>query len=359
MTVAIANCKRGDACAVALPSAAAGFLCAMFLCWSICAPGHTTVPPTAMQLAGAREGTLCRQGVTTSAVASAVSGFHILPIQKAVQYTHRPTSHLRIANKTLRLPGLHELQFAYLEGNTRKLKKEESLYGFDEYTANFEGAVTHNWVSILSSLDPSNGIVVDGGMNTGFYAVLSASMGYDVHSFDVQLDCFDVVHKILAANSPALASRAHLYHNGISDLFGSTEAGEGCDPSYNLQMAGRHNQVGSWHKRTHKVGVLPLDSFLSQKLNGKKVSILKLDIEGAEIKALSGLVLNLPQVKIPQAPRTLLLSPRSLLRWCYHLVRCCYHLVLCCSAAITLCSAAFTSRCTHLAHAKHRYHLAL
>lgn len=223
----------------------------------------------------------------------------ILPLPKAVQYTHRPTSHLTVSNQTLKVAGYEPFQMTYLSNSDATLVNN-SLYGIATYQSGFEGAVTNHWVHILkSSANSNNSMVVDGGMNTGFYALLTATMGFSAFSFDIQLDCFDVVNTILSKSSEAVQRRANLYFNGLSDKMGSiANVGEGCSPSYNLKAQRAPEQRSTrWERREHRVGVVSLDAFLDQTRNGRDIAILKLDIEGAEIGTLQGLVRHLPAVQ--------------------------------------------------------------
>ena len=219
----------------------------------------------------------------------------ILPLPKSIQYSNRPTSHLQMKEQILTPISLSPVTMTYLEGSKQMLRKE-SLYGFSNYQGGFEGSVTHAWIAILNSVQTSTHMVLDGGMNTGFYTLLSAVMGYSVHSFELQLDCFDVSRKLLDANNVD----ANLYHIGLGEGGKVLEVGEGCDPGYGVlqgEKGVRPKGTGTWVKRKHNVGLVALDSFLDQKRQDKQVALLKLDVEGAEIVALQGLVRHRPFVE--------------------------------------------------------------
>ena len=214
----------------------------------------------------------------------------LVPLPKSVQYTHRPMSHLTMSQRTLRPTNLPAVNMTFLDGSTQALKKE-SLYSFDNYIQGFEGAVTHAWISILNSFQPDTHIVVDGGMNVGFYTLLTAIMGYTVHSFELQLDCFDVSRRLLDANQ-INDKYLNLYHVGIGTTGEVITVGEGCDPSHGIKQSQKGTtpaSTGDWQKRTHQVGLVSLDTLFDQKLGDKKVALIKLDIEGAEVLALQGL----------------------------------------------------------------------
>jgi FkbM family methyltransferase len=130
--------------------------------------------------------------------------------------------------------------------------------------------------------------------------LLTAVKGFPVYSFELQLDCFDVVHKMLQGNGEQVQDKANLYHIGISNKMETITAGEGCDPSYSIaknataKQQGRHSD---WERRTHRVGLLTLDNFLDQRRGNRTIALLKLDIEGAELRALHGLDRHLENVQ--------------------------------------------------------------
>lgn len=220
----------------------------------------------------------------------------ILPLVNCVKYSHRPTDHLTLAvQRIVPFGPLPRIQFKYLSGNPTALKKE-NLYPFQNYLLGFEGAVTHLWISILVQFraDRMKYMVLDGGMNTGFYTLLSAVMGFEVDSFELQLDCFDVSRSLLQSNGV----KANLYHIGLSDAIRTVIVGEGCNPSYNLATPNHFRPMEKkWKRRLHQVPLLPLDTFLDQRRGDRQIAILKLDVEGEEILALRGLERHLPAVQ--------------------------------------------------------------
>lgn len=211
--------------------------------------------------------------------------FPLLPLQHCEKYTTRKTDHLQVVPHTISLVNLQPVEMQYLNGTKDSLKKE-NLYAFENYIRSFEGGVSHAWISILQNSRKEKQIVIDGGMNTGFYTILTAVMGYEVHAFDLQRDCFDVVQMLLEANG--VEKRANLYNMGIGGEVAVIQAGEGCNPGYYINMSESQSAT-----RQHMVAVIPLDLFLDQVRKDREIAILKLDIEGAEIPALKGLVRHL------------------------------------------------------------------
>eukprot|EP00978_Attheya_sp_CCMP212_P024014 scaffold74719_cov52-Attheya_sp.AAC.2 len=221
-----------------------------------------------------------------------------LELEVRDRYSERPLDHLTFTNRTAQLsPFVPILEMIYFQDSGRTLRKRDGLYDFDSYLITFEGSVTHTWLGILATLRslPSarveDYIVVDGGLNTGFYSLLTAKSGYTVHSFDVQLDCFDV-SKLLMSKNHGLA-KSHFYFKGLwLDDHKHFSVEEGCDPGRGLDDYHEAPALGvEWQHKRHNVSTTTLDTALDGFLTSPstKVAILKLDIEGAEPAALEGL----------------------------------------------------------------------
>jgi Methyltransferase FkbM domain len=283
------------------------------------------------------------QQATAMMLATKKASMPVLPLPFCVKYSHRPTEHLQLENRTIETPFLPPLQMAYLKGSKQHLRNTESLYSFDNYLSHFEGSVTHTWMAILSQSDARTSMVIDGGMNTGFYTTLSAVMGFRVHAFDIQLDCFDVAQLLLTGNGVSIAgggggssgssgggqrrassssssssssspvqATTSLYHLGLWREVGTMERStEGCDPGKAVMMnsaggaaASKHtvqssssSSSSSWLRRSHDITTVPLDLVLDSHPEQEEVALLKLDVEGAEIPALQGLVRHLMRVR--------------------------------------------------------------
>ena len=223
------------------------------------------------------------------------------PLELLDHYSERPLDHLVVTNKTAQLsPFLPSISLVYFAASTHMLRKRDSLYSFENYLVKFEGSVTHTWLSILNRLlasSPSASsvtddyLVIDGGMNTGFYTLLSATQGFNVHSFDIQMDCFDVSKLLLTKND--VMNKSHFYFNGLwSDSSKHFSVEEGCDPGRGIDDYHESKQEAKWPLRTYNVTTTTIDTVIAAIFNSspsEKVAILKLDIEGAEPAALMGL----------------------------------------------------------------------
>ena len=82
-----------------------------------------------------------------------------------------------------------------------------------------EGGVIQAFDDVLSN--PSRGqecVVVDVGVNAGFYSLMSASYGCTVYGFELQRDCIDIAVKFTEFDK--VTSRVHLFQNLVSDTNG-------------------------------------------------------------------------------------------------------------------------------------------
>mmetsp|Transcript_22071 Transcript_22071/g.53435 ORF Transcript_22071/g.53435 Transcript_22071/m.53435 type:complete len:428 (-) Transcript_22071:399-1682(-) len=189
--------------------------------------------------------------------------------------------------------------------NKSMKQKKHGLYQFENYAqeGRFEGSVTQTWLAIAASPEDANGgLVVDVGMNTGFYTLLSATLAGSrtnsfggVIAFDIQKDCFDVASLLLLANG--VEEYARLCHAGIWRSSGTTmNVTEGCDPGKGVDDKDELNFGAEifkgWKRSTHTVQLVTLGdvfSALRTKSTDGSVALLKIDAEGAEVAAIRGI----------------------------------------------------------------------
>lgn len=95
-------------------------------------------------------------------------------------------------------------------------------------------------------------IALDIGANQGFYTWFLASLGMQVHSFEIQRNNFDALQHGRVYNPKAVADRAHLYPMGLSSSIGRvTQSNEG---SYNSHIVPLDNkEVKKRKKKKMKV----------------------------------------------------------------------------------------------------------
>lgn len=139
---------------------------------------------------------------------------------------------------------------------------------------NFEQWHGNLWPMLRDNfLKEKGGVALDLGSNYGFFTIPFASHFDEVHAFDMQLD----VLTCLYANISALdISNVKLVHKAVSDKNEKL--------SYMPRNPSGHCYLLPDDSGTKKVDSITLDSY---PIEGD-VRFIKLDIEGAELKALYG-----------------------------------------------------------------------
>jgi FkbM family methyltransferase len=134
-----------------------------------------------------------------------------------------------------------------------------------------------NWDVInwhLSSKEGSEMSCVDVGGNLGFYALHLAALGCNVQSFEIQPNVIKLASQSFRVNSADLARRLRLYHVGLADkptvMYIRNAHGNG-----HLSRAGGSVEVP----------VVRGDDCIDQ----KKTALVKIDVEGFEVRALEGM----------------------------------------------------------------------
>lgn len=129
-------------------------------------------------------------------------------------------------------------------------------------------------------------LIVDVGMNEGFFTILPAVMGAKVMSFDLQPACFKDVGRMLIQNNVSRSVRLRnvgLWNEkGILDLSSS----DTCSP---------FNSISSKKNTAMAVGLSTLDDelvpfFDEYSPDLKSLTLLKVDAEGAEIQIIEGVM---------------------------------------------------------------------
>jgi len=124
------------------------------------------------------------------------------------------------------------------------------------------------------------GIALDFGANQGFYTYFLASLGLDVHSFEINERNFKSLQHGVDFNPKEISDRVNLYRVGVGDINGRFSM-QGYDYDGYLKLDSKNGQI---------LGT-KIDCFVDHMkghLDLSKIALIKLDVEGFEIAVLKG-----------------------------------------------------------------------
>lgn len=129
------------------------------------------------------------------------------------------------------------------------------------------------------SLQHDNRLALDIGANQGFYTYFLASLGYEVHSFEIFEKNFKALQHGIFFNSPSVGKRVNLYAVGLSQK-NSRFSMKGSNYEGFLNEGGAEQNIQG----------VTLDCFFfhNSHLSPNKIGFVKLDVEGFEIAVLKG-----------------------------------------------------------------------
>mmetsp|Transcript_24784 Transcript_24784/g.69591 ORF Transcript_24784/g.69591 Transcript_24784/m.69591 type:complete len:484 (+) Transcript_24784:200-1651(+) len=208
----------------------------------------------------------------------------LIPMQHCMKYTRRDLDEIVIEEHTLHMPDIGPNAKASAAVDMTEVRTtisfltkndaSKNLMTFEDFESGMEGGVTHLWLALLQQLKADkeeaeeslyDTIVVDGGMNTGFYTALTGNFGFPVHSFELQRDCFDIAQKMLMKNSKDTRRFSHMYNMGLSDKSTIMYGGEGCMPNYSVGVEEMDEDMKTKRKTPiHLIPVMTLDVFLDE-----------------------------------------------------------------------------------------------
>jgi FkbM family methyltransferase len=119
-------------------------------------------------------------------------------------------------------------------------------------------------------------VVVDAGANIGWYSLLAAKRAKQVHAFEPEPRSYDLLLKSIAANkfdNIVVHSSCVSDHDGVETLYISSSRNKGT-----------HSVVRKAEPQSVQVSSVTLDALFPT----ERIDLLKLDIEGAESRALAG-----------------------------------------------------------------------
>ena len=124
------------------------------------------------------------------------------------------------------------------------------------------------------------GIALDFGANQGFYTYYLATLGLDVHSFEINERNFKCLQHGVDFNPKEISDRVNLYRVGVGDINGRFSM-RGSDYEGYLKLDSKNGQI---------LGT-KIDCFVDHMkghLDLSKIAFIKLDVEGFEIAVLKG-----------------------------------------------------------------------
>ena len=145
-------------------------------------------------------------------------------------------------------------------------------------------------IGLTINVDP-NDVMLDCGANVGDISSKFARTGATVYAFEPNPLCFDVITKRFA-----LMPKVHCLHNGVMNRdcvlnLSTPEPHAGFD-SLETTVAASFNvealQSPDYAVKVDQIHCIDIDAFVRQL--GKRVRLMKVDIEGAEIEVLNRLM---------------------------------------------------------------------
>lgn len=181
----------------------------------------------------------------------------------------------------------HKLQLWYF---TNQYAVNEDIYQISTYVNNAGGEIgfVETMYAIMQKSNKNN-IVIDAGMNIGFFSLLASSMGFTVHSYEVNPNCVSYATGLIDIN-------------GLSNMVTMVKAGLGgrrqrvSIPEVTGCGGGTQVKHSENLRANNQIDLLPLDELYFY--SNTYVLFLKIDIEGEEFNTLRGASLMLKDKRI-------------------------------------------------------------
>jgi FkbM family methyltransferase len=162
--------------------------------------------------------------------------------------------------------------------SSSKTKYSDNFYTYDnDYiigaSIRMYGEYTASEVQLLENFIDADSVVYDIGANIGYHTVAFASMAKEVHAFEPQ----NLNYALLEKNTQSL-NNVKLYHSACSDVVGESFISE-----YNTEKPGNYGEcmMGDTGQ--------PCKTIRIDDLNLPKPDVIKIDVEGHELKVFQGM----------------------------------------------------------------------
>lgn len=161
-------------------------------------------------------------------------------------------------------------------------------HGFDDLVTNENWA--NGWevhfadqlelyIHAIKNLEPSRSIFLDMGANIGTHALRLAAHGYETHAWEPTHANYVLLHCALAFSN--LKAPVRFNHFGLG-----AQAQSACVESVGNNMGDSVVNVDTTCEAAKRVDIGTLDHYYRSFLRGRKVALIKIDIQGFEFLAL-------------------------------------------------------------------------
>jgi FkbM family methyltransferase len=153
-----------------------------------------------------------------------------------------------------------------------------------------KGIYEPNYAVLINKFLSKNGVFIDVGANMGYYSLLASKVvGKDGCIIAIEPSSRDYDRLVDNVENNDLTRLIFTYNFAVFDkASGSVDLSIACEERSSINTAGAEFSFKSVDKiRTENVKVISIDA-LSKEISLSRLDVLKLDIEGYELKALQG-----------------------------------------------------------------------
>lgn len=188
------------------------------------------------------------------------------------------TKNILVAKTFYYLKAMLKEKYVMINGSKIYLDK------FDSLALSINKEYEPESVEIIKKHIKKTDVIIDIGANIGYYTILFARLGKEVHAFEPEPENFKLLQKNIRVNK---ITNAIIVQKAVSNKNGTVNL------KLNKLNTGGHH-ITSLTKETIQIETIRLDNYI------KQADFIKMDIEGAEILALNGMpnILSNPNLKL-------------------------------------------------------------